>query len=160
LLAVLRRPDGRGVALHRTYIAPTGDGKAAITDPLTGDPLPARKVRAIGPGATRGAAVRLYPPAATIVVAEGIETALAARLAMPEYPAWAAVSAGGIARLRLPAGVREVIVAADHDPNGAGEEAAATLAKRLRSEGVAVRAAIPPSPGTDWADVIAGVLHV
>ncbi len=154
LLAVVRDVDGRGVAIHRTYIDPDGAGKATITDPETGRAAPARKLRTLAPGASRGAAIRLYPLAETLIVAEGIETAIAARIAVPELPAWAAVSSGGIARLRVPPGVREVIVAADHDPHGAGERAARDLAGRLRADGVTVRMAMPEVIG-DWADVLA-----
>lgn len=97
-------------------------------------------------------------------MAEGIETALAARIAMPELPAWAAVSAGGIARLRLPRVVREIIVAADHDAHGAGERGARDLARRMRGSGVVVRMAMPPTVGADWADLLvastaAGATH-
>ncbi len=154
----MRDVDGRGVAIHRTYLDPDGSGKATITDPATGRAGPARKLRTLAPGMSRGAAIRLYPIAETLIVAEGIETALAARIAVPELPTWAAVSAGGIARLRVPAGVREVIVAADHDPHGAGERAARDLAGRLRAGGVTVRMAMPEVIG-DWADVLVGGAH-
>lgn len=159
LVAVVRDVDGRGVAIHRTWLDSSGAGKATITDPATGRAAPVRKLRTLAPGMSRGAAIRLYPPGDTLIVAEGIETALAARIAVPELPAWAAVSSGGIARLRVPPDVREVIVAADHDPNGAGERAARDLAGRLRTDGVTVRLAMPEAIGADWADVLAGVAH-
>lgn len=157
LIAVVRDLAGRGVAVHKTYLDPAGAGKAAITNPDTGRTMAVRKLRTLAPGASRGAAIRLYPCAATLVVAEGIETALAARLAVPEFPVWAAVSAGGIARLRVPEEVREVIVAADHDPHGAGERAVYQLARRLSRSGVVVRLAMPPVAGMDWLDVLNGV---
>jgi putative DNA primase/helicase len=71
-------------------------------------------------------------------------------------PGWAALSAGGIERLILPAGAMMVLVAADSDLNGAGQLAAARAAARFRREGRRVRVALPPKPGTDWNDVMRG----
>jgi putative DNA primase/helicase len=71
------------------------------------------------------------------------------------YPAWAALSAGGIERLILPplplAAV--VIIAADHDWNGVGERAARNAAERWIGEGRRVRIAMPREPG-DFNNVL------
>jgi hypothetical protein len=47
-----------------------------------------------------------------------------------------------------------VVIAADHDRNGAGERAANILAHRLRKERVRARVIKPPEVGTDWNDAL------
>lgn len=149
MLAPIQGSDDRLVGLHRTYII---DGcKANIRHPDTGEQLPAKKMRAAWPGSTRGGAVRLYPAGPELVVAEGIETALAAHI-ITGRPAWAALSAGGLAAIELPEVTRDVLIAADADE--AGERAAHALAARLVSEGRVARMAAPTSGG-DWLDVLA-----
>ncbi len=142
--AMLVRVDdanGQGVSLHRTYL--TSDGhKAAV-------PTVKKLMPAILPGATCGGAIRLYPAGETLGVTEGIETALAVRLATG-LPVWASICAGGMARLLVPPDVRLVVICADHDP--AGLKVARELARRLLSEQRRVKLLIPDTPGADWAD--------
>jgi putative DNA primase/helicase len=99
--------------------------------------------------------VRLAPAAETLLIGEGIETALAAMQATAQ-PAWAGLSTSGMVALRLPPIVCTVVILADHDRSGAGERAARTAAQRWLAEGRRVRIAMPPEPGTDMADVLAG----
>jgi phage/plasmid primase-like uncharacterized protein len=142
LLALVRRvEDGEAVAIHRTYLRPDGSGKAAVE--------PAKAT--LGPVA-RGA-IMLHAPAtaAPLVVAEGIETALAASHLLGG-PAWAAVSAGNLERLPLPASACAVILAADAD--APGQRAVWTAAKRLEGEGRHVRVAVPDMPGGDFNDLL------
>lgn len=139
MLALVTDTAGRGVAVHRTFLAPGGAGKAKVE--------PARMTL----GQVRGGAVRLYPPGPRLVVAEGLETALSAALLL-KLPAWAAVSAGNMGdSLALPAEVREVILAADHD--APGRQAAQRAAARWKAEGRSVRIALPDKPGTDFNDL-------
>jgi len=139
VLALVTDAAGHGVALHRTFLAPGGAGKAKAE--------PVRMTL----GMVRGGAVRLYPPGPRLVVAEGIETALSAALLL-RAPAWAAVSAGNLGdALILPAEVREIIVAADHD--APGRAAAQRAAARWKAEGRKVRIALPDKPGTDFNDL-------
>lgn len=146
LLALVRAPDGSPVGLHSTWLRADGTGKAALTD-AAGNPLPARKLRLIARGAGAGAAVRLYPPGERLAIGEGIETCLAVRVACPDLPVWSGLTAGGVAAVALPDGVREVLLVADHD--AAGARAALTLARRLRAEGRAVRVIVPPTVATE-----------
>ncbi|MDF1551678.1 MAG: toprim domain-containing protein [Deferrisomatales bacterium] len=148
--AVLARvvgPTGDPVAMHATYLDPERPGNKA--------PVPApRKLWPTHPGATRGAAVRLYPlDGDRLAVAEGIETALAVHQ-LAGLPCWAAISAGGLERVELPSAAREVFVCADHDENGAGQRAAEHLARRLVAEGRVVRVALPLEPGTDFLNAL------
>jgi len=147
LLARVERPGFGLAALHRTYLAPDGTGKAPV-------PAPKRLTPPLFPGATRGAAVRLYrPEGGRLWLTEGIETALAVRQATGG-PVWACVSAGGLEAVELPREVVEVVVAADHDE--AGLKAARALAARLLGEGRQVRLAVPPRAGADWLDALNG----
>jgi putative DNA primase/helicase len=47
-----------------------------------------------------------------------------------------------------------VVILADNDRSGAGEEAAHTAARRWLAERRRVRIAMPPMPGSDWNDVL------
>ena len=84
-------------------------------------------------------------------VAEGIETALAVTM-LYGLPCWSAVSASGMEKGQLPAGITSLFVMGDNDRNGVGQQAAHALAKRAASIGITARACIAPSPGTDWND--------
>jgi phage/plasmid primase-like uncharacterized protein len=137
---------GKMIGVHRTFLRPDGSGKADVE--------PAKAML----GRASGGAVRLAPPAETLLIGEGIETCLAAMQAT-EQPAWAALSAGGIEALCLPAGVRQVIILADNDANGRGQRAARAAADRWLAEGRRVRLAMPPQLGTDFNDVLLGRAH-
>lgn len=146
LLALLRSPAGEPVGLHSTWLRPDGSGKAALTD-HAGNALKPRKLRTLGSGSSRGAAVRLYPPGERLAIGEGLETVLACRCADPTLPVWSALTAGGVAAVVLPDEVREVLLIADHDP--AGARAVLALAGRLRREGRTVRVLVPPTVATE-----------
>ena len=104
-------------------------------------------------GPLAGGAIRLYPIAPELVIAEGIETAASAGRLMG-LPAWVAVAAGNLQRtLALPPEVRSVVVAGDPDP--AGRTAAEGAARRRRAEGRRVRIAMPDTPPQDFNDVLA-----
>ena len=138
---------GKLVGLHCTYLKPDGSGKA--------DTTPARKVWKPNTGASiQAASVPLYPIRAPRIaytfmgVAEGVETALALRKLTPGLPVWATVSAGGMRAMRLPDGVKHLLIGADNDD--AGLAAARDLAKRASRCGV--RAVIKWPDAGDWCD--------
>jgi putative DNA primase/helicase len=135
---VTRGLDGIPLAIHRTFLARDGGGKAPV------DP----QKMMLGP--CRGGAVRLADPGDVLMIGEGIETSLAAMLATG-YPAWAALSTSGLRALDLPDDVRDVIVLADGDD--AGEVAARECACRWKREGRRVRIARPPQ-GLDFNDLL------
>ncbi len=151
ILARVETLDGELVALHRTYLNPVGDGKLEAID---GQKIKPKKLtRALRDGATRGAAIHLDEPLdGTLALAEGVETALAVRQATGAA-IWACVSAGGLAAVEIPPSVERVDIYGDRDRSGAGQEAAATAARRLRAEGRRVRVLLPPLEGEDWLDV-------
>lgn len=141
MVALVSDANGAGVAVHRTYLRRDGSGKANVEPPRA----------ALGP--IRGGAVRLYDydPGKPLVVGEGIETAASAGLLLG-LPAWAALSAGNLAKgLVPPAEARRVVVAAD--PDSAGRKAARDAWIRWRAEGREVRVALPDSAG-DFNDLL------
>jgi putative DNA primase/helicase len=137
--------DGMPVAIHRTYLARDGSGKAPI------DP----QKMMLGP--CRGGAVRLAGPGDVLMIGEGVETCLAAMQASG-HPAWAALSTSGLRSLDLPTNVRDVIVLADGDE--AGDAAVHDCGSRWKRQGRRVRVARPPQ-GTDFNDMLLGrALHI
>ena len=99
-----------------------------------------------------GGAVRLDPAAPELVIGEGIESSASAGILLG-LPAWAATSAGNLARgLVLPPEVLSVTIAADPDPPGV--KAARDAARRWRCEGRKVRIATPDVPGCDFNDLL------
>ena len=128
---------GKPVAIHRTYLARDGRGKAPV-DPVK---------MMLGP--TRGGAVRLSEPGETLAIGEGLESCLSVMQATG-ISILAALSTSGLKTLSLAADVRDVIVLADGDD--AGERAAQEAARRWKNEGRRVRIARPPK-GTDFNDI-------
>lgn len=145
LLALVQDKKNFAVTLHRTYL-----GNACKANVLK----PKKLMSPIFPGASSGAAIKLYEPRDNrLALAEGIETALAFSIAT-KLPAWATISAVGMENILLPPYVREVIIAVDNDESGCGQKAAYRLAKRLLIEGRTVKSVIPPCVGNDFADML------
>lgn len=136
LVASIMR-DGEVVGLHKTFLTEGGE-KARGGDS-----------RRIGPviyrGATTGGAIPLLPAEVEMAVAEGIESSLAV-YEESGMAVWAATSAGGLAAMEIPDFVRTVIVFADNDVSGVGQDAAERLANRLRRAGKRVKVYIPERP--------------
>ncbi len=128
--------QGRITGAHRTWLAPDGSGKAAVTTPR----------RAMGN--LLGHAVRFGVAEYVLAVGEGIETMLSMRAALPGMPMAAALSAGHLGALEIPRSLRRLYIARDADP--AGDKAAAALTVRAVAEGIAVRVLSPR--GGDFND--------
>jgi putative DNA primase/helicase len=137
---VTRGTDAEPIAIHRTFLARDGVGKAPVD--------PAKMM--LGP--CRGGVVRLASPGDVLMVGEGIETCLAAMQATG-LVAWAALSTSGFHTLDLPRDARDVIVLADGDDPG--QAAAQDIAWRWKREGRHVRIARPPQ-GMDFNDLLMG----
>lgn len=130
-------------AVHRTYLATVGAGKADVE--------PAKAML----GAVQGGAVRLADGPDRLVVAEGIETALSLASGLLRAPATvlAALSTSGIRGLRLPPIPGRLTIAPDGDK--AGHEAAHALA--IRAHGLGWQVSLLPAPdGHDWNDILTG----
>jgi hypothetical protein len=137
---VTRGADDKPLAIHRTFLARNGQGKAPVE--------PAKMM--LGP--CRNGAVRLGDPRDVLMIGEGIETCLAV-MQTTGNPAWAALSTSGLRALDLPDCVRDLIVLADGDDPG--EAAARDCALRWMRQGRRVRIARPPR-GLDFNDMLLG----
>lgn len=133
LMSDARSAEPCGV--HRTFLAPDGGGKA---------PGQAKMM------AGRAGVIRLVPDEDVTLglgIAEGIETSLAVMQRLDWRPAWAAASAGAIARFPVLPGIEALTIFADED--GAGIAAAQTCAGRWREAGAEARVMAPPEGDFD-----------
>ena len=123
--------DGAGAlqGVHRTWLAPDGQDKAAVDTPR----------RAMGHLLRN--AVRIVPADQTLVLGEGIETMLSVREAAPSLPVWAALSSSHLGAVLLPDVLQRLYIAIDRDP--AGQRAAERLAGRASGAGITVRVLEP-----------------
>ena len=141
MVAPIVAPDGRTVALHRTYL--TADGHKAD--------VPTVKKLTAAAGPLAGACIPLHKPARGVIgIAEGIETAIASWCAS-SVPTVAAYCAGNLAAWRWPAGAQRLVIFADADK--AGREAADTLRARALSRHLHCSVMTPSDDGADWCDV-------
>nr|WP_298057468.1 toprim domain-containing protein [uncultured Halomonas sp.] len=153
VILAIRDNHGEIVTLHRTYLSPNGNGKAAVECP--------RKMMSVPNTTTAtGSAIPLATPHKGILgVAEGLETALSAFHATG-MPTWSCVNAVLLAAFEPPQNVHTVVVWADKDRSLAGEIAADQLQQRLAKRGIKVITIMPafgiPSQdkGIDWNDVL------
>jgi putative DNA primase/helicase len=137
MVAIPRKADGSPVGgVHRTFLLENGSGKAPAGKKMLGS---------VADGAVRLAAVGTD---GHLGIAEGIETALAAR-AIFGVPVWAALSADGIARWQWPAEVKRVTILAD--AGDAGRQVAARLADRLNIANIPSEI-VAPIHGDDFND--------
>ncbi|WP_245902409.1 DUF7146 domain-containing protein [Pararhodobacter marinus] len=120
--------DGAGLCqgVHRTWLAPDGQGKARVETQRR---------------AMSHLLDRLNPHDDILVVGEGIETMLSLVEAVAGLPVWAALSSGHLGAVLLPEGLQRLYIAIDRDP--AGRAAAERLSARARAAGIAVRVLEP-----------------
>lgn len=135
LIAAVR--DDRGfVSIQRTFL--DRDRPAKASD------LENAKMALGTPG--RGA-VRLFRATTILAIAEGIETAIAARI-MHGIPVWAVLGTERFPLVELPAGVAELVLLPDR--GRAGERAAALAAEAHQRPGLTITTAWPRRG--DWND--------
>ncbi len=138
LIAAITGADGDFSGVQRIYL--DRDGRKAACEPTKASL-----------GQVAGGAVRLQSCSDAVVIGEGIESAAAAG-AILGLPAWAAVSAGNMAKsLILPPEIRSVVIAADNDP--VGLRAAEAAWRRWRAEGRSVRIVKPNQKDGDFNDL-------
>jgi hypothetical protein len=124
LIAAVTDLEGHITGIQRTWLHPTGRGKAAIATPR----------RALGH--LLGNAVRFGKARDLLVAGEGIETVLSLRSVMPAIPMVAALSACHLAAFLLPPSLSRLYIACDAD--AAGERACESLAERACAAGIEV----------------------
>jgi hypothetical protein len=145
MLAPVVNVTGEQTGTHLTYLRGDGGGKADLPKEFQ------RESR----GLIHGGAIRLMPfePDVELVLAEGLETSLAAS-ELFGLPCWSAVYAGGLCSLVLPPEVRRIVIAADNDESGVGQRNALAAYDRWTAEGRSVRIVAPPLVGDDFNDVL------
>ena len=128
-------------AIHRTYLQLDGSAKTQVS--------PSKAML----GKVSGGAVRLTSRGNSLVVTEGIETALSLSSGLLDFPAtiWAALSTSGLQGLKLPETASKLIIASDGDAEG--RKAAYKLALRAEMSGWQVSFLDAPE-GQDWNDVL------
>lgn len=136
LIAGVTDLSGTLTGIQRTWLTRNGLSKAPIANPR----------RALGH--LLGNGVRLQPSDHMLVVAEGLETALSLRAAIPTLPLLAALSASHLAAITLPPSVLRLYIASDNDPQGHA------AARRLshRAANASVEAFRLLSVENDWND--------
>lgn len=129
LIAAVTDLSGTITGVHRTWLDPSGKGKAPIATPR----------RAMGH--LLGNAVRFGTAHDVLAAGEGIETMLSLHDALPDLAMAAGLSANHLAAMLLPAGLR--ILYAVRDADTAGNGAVATLTERAHQNGIEARILSP-----------------
>jgi len=126
LIAAVTTLDGRITGLQRTWLDPTGDGKAHVDDPR----------RSLGSLLGNGIWLGLHPgtPVPVMAAGEGFETMASLRTVMPALPVAAATSANHLAGLTFPPGCCRLYIAADAD--AAGRHGIERLSRRAGEAGI------------------------
>jgi hypothetical protein len=146
----------------------TGCILARYSDAVTGEPRGIwRRMVEVGVsvkpmtlGPHGGCVIRLYPDVGKrLVIAEGIETALAAATRLsyrgkPLHPVWATGCANNMRRLPVLDGIEQLIILVDNDASGTGQKAAAECAQRWHDAGREVICLMPKKQGSDFNDLV------
>jgi Toprim domain-containing protein len=122
LIAAVTTLNGIITGVHRTWLDPSGRGKAPIDTPR----------RAMG--YLLGNAVRFGVADDVLAAGEGVETMLSLRCVLPALPMAAALSANHLSAVLLPPDLRRLYIIRDAD--AAGDTAQATLARRAEVAGI------------------------
>lgn len=138
LVAIVTDPAGALVGLQRTYL--TEDGRKAAVKATDADRKPKVKYSL---GNVVGGSIQLGPPAASLIVTEGLEDGLTLAQGLGRS-VWVAAGTSMMPQMALADVTRAVVIGADGDD--AGEIAATKAAEAFRSGGKAVRV-MRPSPG-------------
>jgi putative DNA primase/helicase len=147
MLARVTSAAGEELTTHQTFLARDGSAKAPLGDK-------ARLFVAGSGWAGGGIWFGVADPDREYVIAEGIESLLAALRLLGAASGCAALSEGGIRRLVLPPGVKKIRIFADHDSRGQGLAAAQAAKRRWTAEGREVAISISPVIGWDANDIL------
>ncbi|RUZ73297.1 DNA primase [Mesorhizobium sp. M7A.F.Ca.US.006.01.1.1] len=126
LIAAVTNLDGEITGLQRTWLDPSGQGKAQLTDPR----------RSLGDLLGNGIWLGRQPdePVPVMAAGEGFETMASVKVVMPALPVAAATSANHLAGLTFPPGCRRLYIAADAD--AAGRHGIGRLSQRAGEAGI------------------------
>lgn len=140
-------PSNNVTAVLRTYLNEDGGDKAGFA------------TNKMMLGRVKSGAVRFAPAARSLIIAEGIETALSIYQATGTAT-WAALSACGMEYVEVPplSITQQITIAADNDE--VGMEAANRLYSRLSESGYQIKIISPERIGTDFNDYLSAELDV
>jgi hypothetical protein len=156
IVSAMRNRSGALLAVHCTFLAPDGSGKAPVAKPKLMWP------------ATKGCVIRIAKGASAttpeeaaavgqrdlVVLTEGIEDGLSIALVRPDLRVWACGSLVGIGSAPVLPCVKAFIVCADNDWHSAQAMAGLERAvENLRLQGVPVSIARSPT-GKDFNDCL------
>ena len=152
MLAKVENPDNRLKSLHMTILEDK-DGKIKAKEKKMMKGLP-----------IKGYAVHFGEPVDSLAIAEGIETSLSVKDALPSLAVWACLSAVNMPEILLPEdhAIKNVYIFFDKDKNKVGLKAAEELAKKLIKDDIDVYLIEPPidipkdenTKGVDFNDVL------
>ncbi len=143
MVAPVRNKAGEVIAAHLTYLL--AGQKAPVPNP--------KKII----GSPKGGAIRLSFAYDEIGLAEGIETAIAAR-AIFNKPVWAVMSASLAPFVELPPNIKTAHIYADKDESEAGQRAAYKLSEQLEKQGITIGSRKTPANQNDFYDIYAAGL--
>lgn len=143
LVAPVRSRAGEVIAAHLTYL-------------LNGQKAPVANPKKIV-GSPKGGTIRLSFAYDEVGLAEGIETAIAAR-AIFNKPVWAVMSASLAPFVELPPSIETALIYADRDESKAGQIAAYKLTEQLETQGITIGSRKTPANQNDFYDIYAAGL--
>lgn len=145
LVVAIRDTSARLAGIEITYLDPNGRRAAGLR-------LSRKMIGSIPPGS----AVRLDDPAPEMLVGEGLFTTLSATERF-QLPGWALMSTALMRTWTPPPGVKRLLIAADHGPDGV--RSATMLRERAIAAGVSADTVFPDNPEHDWNDAAPELSH-
>lgn len=145
LLASITLEFGTLAAVQITYLDNTSPTKATIIAPDTGELLRVKKIR----GVMEHASVKLAQPRDILGIAEGVETAMSASILF-RYPTWAVCGVERLPMVKIPEGVRQVVIF--RDAGKAGGRLANKAFDVYSAQGFEVLVCGPDEPHGDHND--------
>lgn len=149
LIAIVTDAAGELIALQRTYL--TEDGRKAATKATDTDRKPKVKYSL---GNVVGGAIQIGPPAASMLVTEGLEDGLTLAQALGRS-VWVAAGTSMMPQMTFAPVTRAVVIGADGDD--AGDVAAIKAAEAFSKAGLATRIMRPTPPFKDFNAELMGV---
>lgn len=150
MVAKVLCPDSTPSTFHLTYLAYADGGVTKAT-------IERSRIVATPAAPMAGGAVRLHPMGSNGVlgVAEGIETALSARILHDMVPVWATLNAHMLEQFVPPPGCTKLLIFGDNDASCTGQAASWALAKKCAIKfKIDAEVHIPLRVGKDWNDVL------
>ncbi len=149
LVGIVTDAAGELVGLQRTYL--TEDGRKAATNITDTDRKPTVKYSL---GNVVGGSIQIGPPAASMLVTEGLEDGLTLAQALGRS-VWVAAGTSMMPQMMFATVTRAVVIGADGDE--AGEVAAMKAAEAFAKSGLATRIMRPTPPFKDFNAELMGI---